>query len=427
MAVYDDKTSGIIKAGDRDNCFIISNVKSRTEAIFKASYIVASSLRISGKITALFDLIVLGDVEADDIEVKGKFICIGDCTVENSIIVQDKMFVKQVKAKNIEVHDQITAQEIDVDVIKADGNIIVGQTLATEELAFSEQNILCGETAYGAGQISANSIITVEELDMDDGEDAVVKPNKIVFEGKKSERNFDYGKKYIDKNDYESYFSDLLTDCDDTTKYNIVRWRRVLREIEEIVNKKELDCFNLGLFLTLTEINFSSYFKGWETISQWWNRLFKHFDSIANGEGLGVEKKITISDFTINQRVRHDKYGSGIVVKGLVNKDNKVQVTIRFDKPRFDGRTQIDFQLDLAIKSFSLEQESKYTSDELKEKLFIEPNEYGEWVAFLSIIETYRNRLSVNLNKTIIDLLYSKIGVKSKFIEDRIKENGWDD
>ena len=204
---------------------------------------------------------MLGDVEADDIEVKGKFICIGDCTVENSIIVQDKMFVKQVKAKNIEVHDQITAQEIDVDVIKADGNIIVGQTLATEELAFSEQNILCGETAYGAGQISANSIITVEELDMDDGEDAVVKPNKIVFEGKKSERNFDYGKKYIDKNDYESYFSDLLTDCDDTTKYNIVRWCRALREIEEIINKKELDCFNLGLFLTLTEINFSSYFK----------------------------------------------------------------------------------------------------------------------------------------------------------------------
>ena len=77
MAVYDDKTSGIIKAGDRDNCFIISNVKSRTEAIFKASYIVASSMRVSGKITALFDLIVLGDVEADDIEVKGKFICMG--------------------------------------------------------------------------------------------------------------------------------------------------------------------------------------------------------------------------------------------------------------------------------------------------------------------------------------------------------------
>lgn len=421
MAVYDDKTSGIIKAGDRDNCFIISNVKSRTEAIFKASYIVASSLRISGKITALFDLIVLGDVEADDIEVKGKFICMGDCTVQNSIIVQDKMFVKQVKAKNIEVHDQITAQEIDVDVIKADGNIIVGQTLATEELAFSEQNILCGETAYGAGQISANSIITVEELDMDDGEDAVVEPNKIVFEGKKSERNFDYGKKYIDKNDYESYFSDLLTDCDDTMKYNILRWCRALREIEEIINKKELDCFNLGLFLTLTEINFSSYFKGWDTISQWWNSLFKHFNSIANGEGLGVGKKISMADFTINQRVRHDKYGTGKVT-GTRKASGETMADIMFD-----GGKTISFKLDIAIKFFSLEKESKYTPEELKEKLFIAPIEYGEWLAFLSIMEMYDHMYSPNLNKILNDLLYSKIGLKTKFIEERIKDNGWNE
>lgn len=421
MAVYDDKTSGIIKAGDRDNCFIISNVKSRTEAVFKASYIVASSMRVSGKITALFDLIVLGDVEADDIEVKGKFICMGDCTVENSIIVQDKMFVKQVKAKNIEVHDQITAQEIDVDVIKADGNIIVGQTLATEELAFSEQNILCGETAYGAGQISANSIITVEELDMDDGEDAVVEPNKIVFEEKKSERNFDLGKKYIDKNDYEAYFSDLWVDCDDVMQYNIVRWRRALSEVEKIVKGKELECFDLGLLLTLTEINFSSYFKGWDTISQWWNSLFKHFNSIANGEGLGVEKKISMADFTINQRVRHDKYGTG-----KVTETRKASGETMADI-MFDGGKTISFKLDIAIKFFSLEKESKYTPEELKEKLFIAPIEYGEWLAFLSIMEMYDHMYSPNLNKILNDLLYSKIGLKTKFIEERIKDNGWNE
>lgn len=421
MAVYDDKTSGIIKAGDRDNCFIISNVKSRTEAVFKASYIVASSMRISGKITALFDLIVLGDVEADDIEVKGKFICMGDCTVENSIIVQDKMFAKQVKAKNIEVHDQITAQEIDVDVIKADSNIIVGQTLATEELAFSEQNILCGETAYGAGKISANSIITVEELDMDDGVDAVVNPNIIVFEGQNVKSGFDFGKKHIDKNDYEAYFSDLWVDCDDVMQYNIVRWRRALSEVEKIVKGKELECFDLGLLLTLTEINFSSYFKGWDTISQWWNSLFKHFNSIANGEGLGVEKKISMADFTINQRVRHDKYGTGKVT-GTRKASGETMADIMFD-----GGKTISFKLDIAIKFFSLEKESKYTPEELKEKLFIAPIEYGEWLAFLSIMEMYDHMYSPNLNKILNDLLYSKIGLKTKFIEERIKDNGWNE
>lgn len=421
MAVYDDKTSGIIKAGDRDNCFIISNVKSRTEAIFKASYIVASSVSVSGKITALFDLIILGNVEADDIEVKGKFICLGDCSVENSIIVQDKMFVKQVKAKNIEVHDQITAQEIDVDVIKADGNIIVGQTLATEELAFSEQNILCGETAYGAGQISAHSIITVEELDMDDGEKAAVEPNKIVFEGQKAKNVIDFAKKYVDKNDYESYFSDLRVDCDDVMQYKIVRWRRALCKIEKIVKRKELDCFDLGLLLTLTEINFSSYFKGWNTISQWWNRLFKHFNSIANGEGLGVEKKISVADFTINQRVRHDKYGSGKVT-GIRKSSGETVADIMFD-----GGKTISFKLDMAIKFFSLEKVSKYSPEELKERLFISPIEYGEWIAFLSIMKIYSHMYSPNLNKILNDLLYSKIGVKTKYIEDRIKDNGWDE
>lgn len=421
MAVYDDKTSGIIKAGDRDNFFIISSVKSRTEAVFKASYIVASSVRVSGKITALFDFIVLGDVEADDVEIKGKFICLGDCTVKNSIIVQDRMFVKQLKARNIEAHDQITAQEIDVDVIKADGNIVVGQTLAATELAFSEQSILCGETAYGAGRISAKSIITVEELDMDDGEKAAVDPNKIVFEGQKAKNVIDFAKKYVDTNDYESYFSDLAVDCDDVMQYKIFRWRRALCKIEKIINGKESDCFDLGLLLTLTEINFSSYFQGWNTISQWWNSMFKHFNCITNGEALGVEKEISMADFTINQRVKHDKYGFGKVT-GIRNVSGETIADIMFD-----GQKTISFKLDIAIKFFSLEKKSKYTPEELKERLFIAPFEYGEWIAFLSIMETYDYMYSPNLNKILYDLLYSKIGVKSKFIEDRIKDNGWDE
>ena len=75
MAIYDDKTQGIIKSG---NYFFINAIKSRTEAIFKASYIVGSSLHIDGKITASFDLIIVGDVEAEDIDIKGSFICLGD-------------------------------------------------------------------------------------------------------------------------------------------------------------------------------------------------------------------------------------------------------------------------------------------------------------------------------------------------------------
>ena len=93
----------------------------------------------------------------------------------------------------------------------------------------------------------------------------------------------------------------------------------------------------------------------------------------------------------------------------------------------YDGGKTISFKLDIAIKFFSLEKESKYTPEELKEKLFIAHIEYGEWLAFLSIMEMYDHMYSPNLNKILNDLLYSKIGLKTKFIEERIKDNGWNE
>ena len=81
--------------------------------------------------------------------------------------------------------------------------------------------------------------------------------------------------------------------------------------------------------------------------------------------------------------------------------------------------------MDIAINFFVLEKKSKYTPEELKEKLFIEPSEYGEWIAFLSTMETYGNLFGSNLSNIIKEMLYAKIGVKTKFISDRIKDNGW--
>ena len=420
MAVYDDKSFGIIKVGDRGNSFIINKINAKSDVVFKASYIVASDLCVRGKVTALFDLIVLGNVEADDIEVKGKFICLGDCVVNNTIVVQDKMIVNDVKANSIEVHDQITAQQIEINTIKADGNIIVGQTLSIEDIAYSEQHILCGDTAYGAGKISAQSIISCEELDMDNGVDAVVNPNIIAFGGKQEQSFVSLGKKFADKNDFDSYFAEMWGNSDDVFQYTIMRWGRALRQIDAIFKEKEVICFNLGLLLTLTEIFQSVYFQGWDTISKWWTTLSSRFEKIANGEDIGLRKKMSIDEFTINKRVKHNKYGKGKIVE--IKKSNVTTIYVLFD----DGKT-IPFKLDLADKFFSHGTNSEYTADELIEKLYIDPMEYGEWLAYLSILDIYGHMYSDNLCKIINDKLYSKIGVKTKFILDRIKDNGWDE
>ncbi len=417
MAIYDDKTAGIIKA---DEYFIINEVKSRTDAVFKASYLVASNLRVSGKITALFDLIVVGDVSAEDIDVKGKFICLGDCTVRNSIVVQDKMSVQQVKAQTIEVHDEIIAQEIDVDNMKADGNIIVGQTLATEELAYSEQNILCGDTAYGAGEISARSIITVNELDMDNGVDAAVNPNIIVFEEKKEASVTPQGGNYAVKNDYESYFNELWVEGDEILKDKIFRWRRALKETEELLAQAEstFSCFDVGLLLTLTEIANSNYFDEWFEIEAWWKNLLAHFNNIAEGNLIGLKKNLTIDDFAVNLRIKHVTFGTGTV--SAVRGGGMVDIL-------FDSGKRSSFQLGIALKFFSLEEINAVTSEQLRAQLFVEPMEFSEWLAYLNVLELYAHVFSPKLLTILEELLYAKMGLKPKFVAERIKENGWDD
>ena len=417
MAVYDDKTPGIIKSG---NYSMISSVKSRTEAVFKASYIVASGIQVEGKITALFDLIVIGDVVAHDIDVKGKFVCLGNCQVGNSVTVQDKLFVKEISAKSIEVHDDITAQEIDVDVLRADGNVIVGQTLATEELAYSEQNILCGETAYGAGRISAHAIITGEELDMDDGEDAVVDPNKIVFDDNSGNQKSVNGKKYAEKNDFESYLGELFDNCgmDDIKQYTVVRWLRILKKVCEVEQQINFECYDVGLVLGLTEIRFSEYFSGWETIAKWQKDFLEKFNKMANGESVSQETKLTVKTLSVGQRLVHSTYGIGSIVD--IKKKDKTLVEVLFDSGK-----KLSFQMEIALKFFS--RADAPTAEEIISKLYIKPEEFEEWANYIQILEVYGHMFSPKLNECAMDLLCSKIGVKSKFVLDRIKENGWSD
>ena len=417
MAVYDDKTPGIIKSG---NYSMISSVKSRTEAVFKASYIVASGIQVEGKITALFDLIVIGDVVAHDIDVKGKFVCLGNCQVGNSVTVQDKLFVKEIRAKSIEVHDDITAQEIDVDVLRADGNVIVGQTLATEELAYSEQNILCGETAYGAGRISAHAIITGEELDMDDGEDAVVDPNKIVFDDNSGNQKSVNGKKYAEKNDFESYLGELFDNCgmDDIKQYTVVRWLRILKKVCEVEQQINFECYDVGLVLGLTEIRFSEYFSGWETIAKWQKDFLEKFNKMANGESVSQETKLTVKTLSVGQRLVHSTYGIGSIVD--IKKKDKTLVEVLFDSGK-----KLSFQMEIALKFFS--RADAPTAEEIISKLYIKPEEFEEWANYIQILEVYGHMFSPKLNELAMDLLCSKIGVKSKFVLDRIKENGWSD
>ena len=415
MAVYDDKTPGIIKSG---NYSMISSVKSRTEAVFKASYIVASGIQVEGKITALFDLIVIGDVKARDIDVKGKFVCLGNCQVSNTITVQDKVVVKEIKARSIEVHDDITAQGIEVDSLKAEGNIIVGQTLVTEKLAYSTQKILCGETIYGAGDISAYTIITGEELDLDNGDESVVDPNKILFDDSYKGKKVTNILKYAANNDFEAYIGELISGCDSESLQvkKFRRWYKILQKVSDLMKQPVYECYDLGLLLGLTEIRFSGYFGGWETIEKWQNKLILEFNKLAVGGN--IERKLSINDVVLGRNLIHSTYGKGHIVD--VKKSNSVCATVWFECGE-----KVNFNMGVALKFFSCVDTPNV--EEVTSRLRITTKDLSEWAMYLKILRVYGGMFNSKITSCAMDLLCSKLGVKSKFILDRIKENGWSD
>jgi hypothetical protein len=357
MTTYDDKTQGVIESGGR---FILPAFKPCVEATFKASYIVASNVKCDGKITALFDLIVLGNIKATELDIKGRFVCLGNCEVNGSIIVQNEIWANDVRATNIETHDRIVAQEIDGDTIIANGSIVVGKILAVGRLAKSEKYILCGETAYGAGKVSANTIITGEPLDLDDGEEAVVSPSTYSPSEAQPQPSsataannepvdlISYGvTEYAPLGNFKGYLDFLLSSSfDDESKAKFARWRSVISEAEDVVCQVGIDKYiNVAMVIWLVEIAYSAYFKNWDKMGDLFNAFENHF-------------------------------------KGLVQRDrNGVGCTI---------------------------------------------GSYKEWLEALAILSHFGASIDGAVYSIAFELVVSNLGLKAKFVSERLYEKGWE-
>jgi (2Fe-2S) ferredoxin len=323
MIIYDDKADGIIESGSR---FILPKFEPCDEATFKASYIVTSKVECEGKITALFDLVVLGDVKAKELDVKGRFTCLGTCEVGGSIVVQNEIWANDLRAVNIESHDRIVAQEIDGGTIVADGSIVVGKILAVEKLAKSEKNILCGETAYGAGKVAANTIITGEPLDLDDGEDAIVSPNSYQPVAEKtlstpsgftSTETVDliaYGEsEFALQNDFIGYLDFLISIIhDDVNTAKFAHWKEVISEAESVRQSGINEYTNVALVIWLAEVALSPYFKNWEKVREHFKAFESHFKCLIERDKNVVGCDIETYSVWLDALATLNRFGASI-------------------------------------------------------------------------------------------------------------------
>lgn len=424
MVVYDDKTSNAITSGTQ---LLIPSCQSSEDVTFKASYIISSDLSCQGKVTALFDLVVFGDIHADEIDVKGRFICMGHCIVSGAIVVQNDMWCEDIQAASITCHDRIVAQSIDVDTIFADGNIIIGKTLAIENKAQTNQNVICGETAYGAGKIIASSILTVDPLDLDDGEDALESPFNYtpmikiegIVEASKESAIFEKN------NDFSGYIASLMINIDDDKQKRLKKYLDVLKTVElaELSSFSELR--DTSLLIWLIDISKSDYFNSWNTIKKWTESILCHFQNIAEGKITSSSFEKPVNNLLKGNIVFHKRLGRGVVeniISSVSGTNSFEMAVICFDKHGIKK-----FPLPDSLKFFLVvDEKSAFSSEDIKNSMTCDINNYDEWLSALVVINENKERLGDSLHNAIFELLIEKIGLKAKFVEDRFKEKGWD-
>ncbi len=279
MSIFDGTTSGIVESQGR---YILPVFEPSSDATFKASYVVASDMKCTGKITALFDLTVLGNIEAAEIEVKGKLVCTGRCDVSGTIIVQNEIWCDDIHALSIDSHEKVMAQEIEVTSIKTEGSIMVSKVLSVEKLAETDKCVLCGETVFGAGKVIAKTLITGEPLDLFEGEAAVLapmtyKPQQVPQpkSGQKSKKKLiEQGKTdYAPLGDWRGFLQYLIESSNKTDKQRFQRWEKVLDVVCSDVNS----IYDIAFVVWFSEISNSIYFREWKAIQAIADSLCQRF------------------------------------------------------------------------------------------------------------------------------------------------------
>ena len=421
MILYDDKTPDAIKTA---NQLLFPGIEHADDITFKASYIISGNLRCAGKVSALFDLIVFGDVIAEELDIKGRFVCMGRCSISGTMTVQNDIWAEDIQAASIICHDRIFAQSVDADTVAADGNIIIGKTLAVSQKVQTYRNVICGETAYGSGSIAAASVLTVEPLDLDDGECALESPFQYVpGPGASGSAVSTESASYAMQNDYSGFLSELMKRSDASAQIRLGRYLSALKAVDLAYPAAVSEFRDAALLIRMIEISHSDYFKDWPKVKEWTDAVLSHFRKMSEKTAELHEPKPAVK-LEKGDTVLHRTYGSGVVCA--------LQRTYSNGKPAcvavvsFELYGEKRFPLPDSLKFFSIVSEQKEASAAAaKSSIQCNVDSYSEWLSALQSIYTYKEYLGTGLYHTLYDLLLSKLGLKPRFVEERLKEKGW--
>ena len=145
---------------------LVETVQSNKKLIYNESYAVVGALLKVPSIYACYDLTVIGDVDSEDIEVKGTLFVKGNIkckrlSCSKAVICDGDITFEELSAENV------IANSIIGGTLFCYGNVIVRGTLDIGAKLITDKSVLAGEGIIGSGDFKAQNAVAAEYFEFE--------------------------------------------------------------------------------------------------------------------------------------------------------------------------------------------------------------------------------------------------------------------
>lgn len=261
---------------------IAEAIQTDKKLYFNESYFVVGSKLSAQTIYATYDLSIMGDVEADSIEVNGDLYVKGNIKA-SSIRCQKLTCLGKTFADSIVCDEGIVAKNVVSDELQTQGSVIVSDSIIINEECTVDGNIIAGEGISGTGRISANSAIAGDYYDFDGESNTGIYEISTMF---KSENVVSNSGENVDDRPFDQRLEALLSDfvksiideeedhilseiekCADKQRISFSEMYYLFCEIDRISYLNSIDNLRDYLLIKYAEKRFPKEFREYETIS----------------------------------------------------------------------------------------------------------------------------------------------------------------
>lgn len=349
-------------------CLINKELQRDKDINFKVSSVYPQSIVSEKGILSNHDLTIIGDITADNINIKGSFNCKGNCNAKKIMVNGEFICEGDLECDELIIREKAVIKNIVfAKRIEIMSDCIVQQSLNLEGELTIDSYLLLGEGLFGSGSIKAKKIL------------------------------------YGDFNDFIGQIDgDIVEDVTIRSKTNpTVKQHSSAFSLSNLA--EEIDAGQQLLFEQLVEIGVNN---------DDWVKLGKDLEEVSY-----ISKDIEIQNefYKKMNKLRGLKTIYANDYLDAIEIENEAESYISANKYNKKQLTLIKFAFENSLKAGSNRE------DILQMKL----NSYLEFMHYQCILTTYGQQIPDDAFELIAESLYSSIGIKPVFIRKILESKGW--